>query len=99
MTDEEIAELNKLLQAEREQRYILESKLRVVSQDFDDLARAVGWSPERCQQDGDSPITVAITLMKDWVGLNEELKKRTEEAIRLRANNKVLENILKSNQV
>jgi len=41
---------------------------------FDELARAVGWSPERCNQTGDSPVAAAQDLVRSEKDLRESNK-------------------------
>lgn len=40
-------------------------RIAELEKSFDELAAAVGWTRERCDQDGDSPVDVAIRLRAD----------------------------------
>lgn len=48
-----------------------EAELVGLRETFDDLAHAIGWSRERCEQTGESPKDVALSL----VNLVSELEK------------------------
>ena len=62
---------NKLVDAredlvDRDQEiFVLKGQLRVLGANFDEIAAAVGWTKERCNQTGDSPLDVARELMRD----------------------------------
>jgi hypothetical protein len=65
---------------ERDQEvFILNSRLRVMAQSFDELAAAVGWTKERCNQAGDSPMDVARELMRDVVDQKSQLTRARAE--------------------
>jgi hypothetical protein len=61
---------------ERDQEiFVKDNQLRELSQQYDELAHAIGWSPERCTQAGDSPLDVARELVHDVVQQRAELIK------------------------
>jgi hypothetical protein len=52
--------------ADRDQEiFILNSRLRVLGESFDELATAVGWTKERCDLYGISPMDMARELLRD----------------------------------
>ncbi|MFE0584853.1 hypothetical protein [Pantoea vagans] len=46
---------------------------------FDELAKAIGWSKERCEQTGESPIDVAVASMNLITELEKDVYPKTDE--------------------
>jgi len=72
---EENADLKYQISVKDQDLYLLRQKVDAVSETFDQLAAAVGWSPARCNQAGDSPLDVALELSRDVVHLRGKLKQ------------------------
>jgi hypothetical protein len=60
---------------ERDQEiYILNSRLRVMAEQYEELAEAIGWTKEYGNKTGESPKTVARAFRRDIQGLNDDLR-------------------------
>ena len=60
----EIEQLKEKVASQEQDLFTAGEKLRVLAETFDDLAGAVGWTKELCNQTGDSPMAVALELSR-----------------------------------
>lgn len=55
------------------------AKLEAAEQRFDDLAKAAGWTPERCEQTGDSPFDAVEGLFADRVRAGQRAEEELND--------------------
>lgn len=62
-----------------EQIVELKAQRDALAESFDELAKAVGWSVEQCEQTGESPMDVAVSLVNLVAELEKDAYPTTDE--------------------
>jgi hypothetical protein len=59
--------------------FVQKNKLKVMAEAYDELAAAIGWTKERCNQTGDGPMDIARELLRDVTEQKKELARTNAE--------------------